>query len=316
MNILSTELERYISMRRGLGFTLTSQAPVLRKFVAFAESEGVDYVTTDLFLRWRAAYGSANNDTWSNRFVAVRIFAQWVQGIDPRNEIPPRGLIPRRASRPRPFIYTDEQVRAIVGAAAQLPSAYGLQGLTWSTLFGLIAVTGLRISEAVGMDNEDVDLGHGVLTVRRGKNGKSRIVVITGCTAAHLGAYQVERDRLIGQQPVPFFLTESGRRPSRSAAEYRFARLSQTIGLRAPQTDLRLGRGPRIHDLRHTFAVRTIINWYRNGLDPDREMYKLSAYLGHDKPADTYWYIEAVPELLALAAERATQSIDKKGGVR
>ena len=316
MNTLSTELERYLSVRRSLGYALASQAPVLRKFVAFAENEGADYVTTDLFLRWRAVCRSANNDTWSGRFGAVRIFAQWMQGINPRHEIPPRGLIPRRASRPRPFIYTDEQVRAIVGAAAQLPSAYGLRGLTWSTLFGLIAVTGLRISEAVGIDNEDVALEHGVLTIKRGKNGKSRIVVIADCTAARLGAYQVERDRLIGRQPVPFFLTESGSRPSRRAAEYHFARLSQTIGLRSPRTDHRHGRGPRIHDLRHTFAVRTIINWYRRGLDADREMYKLTAYLGHDKPADTYWYIEAVPELLALAAERATQSIDKKGGVR
>jgi len=243
----------------------------------------------------------------------VRLFATWLQGIDPRTEVPPSGLLSGRPRRSRPYIYTDAQIAAIVTEAARLPSAYGLRGWTCSTLFGLIAVSGLRVSEAIGLDDKDVDLEQAVLSVRRAKNGKSRMVPLSPCTVERLHAYRRERNRLLGAGHSAFFLFESGEGPSDCAARYNFARVCQRIGLREPQSFQRHGRGPRLHDLRHTLAVRTIMDWYRQGLDPDREMIKLSTFLGHTKPEHTYWYIEAVPELLQLASERATRSLAEGG---
>jgi integrase/recombinase XerD len=200
----------------------------------------------------------------------------------------------------------------IVKEAARLPSPNGIRALTFATLFGLIAVTGLRVGEAIALDNSDVDLENGVLTVRCGKSGKARIVPISETTAERLIAYAAERDRLLGRTPKPFFVSDTGNRPDDCSARYNFATVCQRIGLRAPQKFNKHGRGPRIHDLRHTFAARTMVNWYRSGKDPEREMIKLSTYLGHTEPAHTYWYIEAVPELLALASERVARALSQE----
>jgi integrase len=192
----------------------------------------------------------------------------------------------------------------IVAAARELPSVYGLRGYTCSTLFGLIAVTGLRISEALALDRDDLD--QGVLRVRRGKLGRERLLPLAPGVVAHLDAYLAERDRLIGHAAKPLFVTEKAARLTDCSARYNFAQACQRIGLRSHQRYQRHGRGPRIHDLRHTFAVRTMIKWYRTGKDPAREMIRLTTYLGHANPSHTYWYLEAVPELLDLAMARAT----------
>ncbi len=197
--------------------------------------------------------------------------------------------------------------------AARLPSSYGLRGWTCSTLFGLIAVTGLRVSEAIGLDDNDVDLNEAVLAIRRSKNGKCRFVPLAASAAQRMGAYRAARNRLLGRGPAAFFLLENGERPSDCCVRYNFALACQRIGLRERQVFQKHGRGPRIHDLRHSFAVRTIMDWYRRGLDPDREMLKLSTYLGHAQPEYTYWYIEAMPELLQLACERAERHLNKRG---
>jgi integrase len=292
-------------MRRRLGFEMSFVERVLRKFAEFADRERADHITVDLFLRWKEQYGSANIYTWGRRLSMVRIFAGWLQGFDPRTEVPPAGLITSRPRRTRPYIYTDDQIAAIVTEAGRLPSPYGLRAWTCSTLFGLIAATGLRVNEALGLDEEDVDLKEAVLTIRRAKNRKSRFAPISLCAAERLRAYRAERNRILGAGQVAFFLLENGERPTDCCARYNFALVCQQIGLRKPQRFCKHGRGPRIHDLRHTFAVRTIMDWYRRGLEPDREMLKLSTYLGHSKPELTYWYIEAIPELLHLASERA-----------
>ncbi|MCB2181242.1 MAG: tyrosine-type recombinase/integrase [Desulfobulbaceae bacterium] len=313
MTSLTTHLENYLNVRRNLGYDLSTAERVLRRFTCFVDDQGADHITVDMFLRWKEQFGSANNNTWSRRLGMVRLFAAWLQGIDPRNEVPPVGLISGKNHRPRPYIYTPEQIANIVSAAAKLPSPYGLRGKTCSTMFGLIAVTGLRVSEAIGLDEKDVDLDNAVLTVRCGKNGKFRFVPISSCAVDRLGVYRAERNRLLGTGRSPFFLHESGQRPGDCSVRYNFARISQFIGLRDRQVFHKHGRGPRIHDLRHTFAARTIIDWYKKGLDPDREMIKLSTYLGHSKPEYTYWYIEAVPELLRLASMRAERSITAGG---
>lgn len=309
MSSLTDRLEQYLAIRRSFGADLSFHERVMRRFTQFADAEATDYITTDLFLRWKEHFGSANNNTWSRRLGMVRGFANWLQGVYPRTEVPPASLICGKKWRSRPYIYTPDQIAAIVAEAARLPSSYGLRGWTCSTLFGLIAVTGLRVSEAIGLDEGDVDFDAAVLTVRRGKNGKSRFVPIAACTADRLRAYSAERDRILGTGSRAFFRFESGERPTDCGARYNFAQVSQRIGLREPQDFTRHGRGPRIHDLRHTFAVCTLMDWYRKGLDPERGMIKLSTYLGHTDPEHTYWYIEAVPELLQLAADRAERSI-------
>lgn len=309
MTTMAQRLDEYVTVRRTLGYDLAFAARVLRGFAEFADNERADHLTIDLFLRWKSSFGNASNNTWARRLGMVRGFAGWLQGQDEQTEVPPSGLITGKVRRSRPYIYSEAEVAAIVVRASQLPSPYGMRGWTCSTLFGLIAVTGLRIGEALGLDDEDVDLDEGVITVTRGKNGTARYVPIASSTVARLRAYRAERDRLLGASPGPFFLIEGGQRPTDCCARYNFAVVSQDLGLRARQRFCRHGRGPRVHDLRHTFAVRTIITWYRKGLDPDREMIKLSTYLGHCKPEHTYWYIEAVPELLQLASRRAERAL-------
>ena len=158
MTPLTVRLKHYIAVRRSLGYDLSFSERVLRRFTEFADSERADHITVDLFLRWKEHYGSANNYTWSRRLSMVRVFASWLQGFDPRTEVPPPGLISSKPRRTRPYIYSDDQIAAIVAEARRLPSSYGLRGWTCSTLFGLIAVTGLRVSEAIGLDDKDVDL--------------------------------------------------------------------------------------------------------------------------------------------------------------
>lgn len=308
MSKLSQELDRYLTIRRGLGFDLSTSARVLRKFIVFAEQQGVDHISTDLFLKWQKDFGKAHRQTWSARLTMVRLFAQWLHGLDPAHEVPPKGLIPYRLRRPKPYIYSGEEIKRIVETASELPSMSGIRGLTFSTLFGLIAATGLRISEALSLDNDDVDLDTAVLTVRRGKLGKARLLPIVESVTSRLKSYAVKRDQLVGSTPKSFFSTEEGNRVDDCGARYNFAIACQRIGLRPPQRFCRHGRGPRIHDLRHTFAARTMLEWYRTGKDAAREMIKLTTYLGHTSPTDTYWYIEAVPELLELASRRVTSA--------
>ena len=314
MTPLTLRLDQYLAIRRSFGHSLSTAERVLRRFAEFAAAEGADHVSVDLFLRWKEHFGSADNNTWSARLGMVRGFAGWLQNIDPRTEIPPSGLISGKLRRSRPYIYSAEQIVQIVASAARLPSSYGLRGWTYSTFFGLIAVSGLRINEAIQLDEEDVDLKEGVLLIKRGKNGKSRMVPISACATERLKAYRAERNRILGASPAPFFRLDRGLRPTDCASRYTFARICQGIGLRARESFNKHGHGPRIHDLRHTFAVRTILEWYRQGLDPDHEMFKLSTYLGHAKLEHTYWYIEAVPELLQLACQRAERSLAAEGG--
>jgi integrase/recombinase XerD len=305
---IAAQLDRYLSVRRSLGYDLRTAERILRRFVRFADREDALHVDTALFLRWNASLPNAGVSTRSARFCAVRLFAQWLSSFDPAHEVPPRGLLPYRYARQRPYIYSEAEIAAIIVAAKALPSIYGLRGLTCSTLFGLIAVTGLRISEALALNDDDLDAGNDVLRVRRGKLGRERLLPLEPTAMTQLDAYAAERDRLLGCAAPAFFVTEKGTRLTDCGARYNFAHACQRIGLRADQRYCRHGRGPRIHDLRHTFAVRTMIDWYRAGKDPAREMIRLTTYLGHTHPDNTFWYLEAVPELLDLAMARATAS--------
>jgi integrase/recombinase XerD len=305
MSTLRDALKDYLDTRRALGFQLRTQSVNLNNFVTFLEHEGVVHITVDLALRWATQPRGAASAYQGARLADVRRFAAWRKATDPETEVPSSGLLPCRFRRKTPFIYSDAQVQDLLAAARALPSAKGLRGLTYATLFGLISVTGMRMSEAVAVDRDDVDLEEGIVTIRRTKFGKTRMVPLHHSTCVALGGYASARDHLFRGTTTPaFFLSERGRRVTIWSTEYNFAWTSRYAGLRGPVEGHRHGHGPRIHDLRHRFAVKTLIGWYRAGLDAEREMPKLSAYLGHVHVADTYWYIEAVPELLRLATER------------
>ncbi|MBP6368850.1 MAG: tyrosine-type recombinase/integrase [Burkholderiales bacterium] len=307
MSELNRALDAYLRLRRSLGAELRGPEVTLRRFVEFLEAKGAAFVTTDLALRFATASETVAPATRAQRLGDIRRFAAFLSVSDPRTEIPPRRLLPERYRRCPPYIYSEQEIARIVGVAARLPSHVGLRGHTCATLFGLLASTGLRLGEAVGLDRDDVDLAAGILTVRRAKYGKSRLVPMHDTTTAALSEYGHARDRLVPRSASPaFFLSERGRRLLRSTAQYNFAVVSRIVGLRPPTTMNRHGRGPRIHDLRHALAVHVLIGWYREGRDVERELPRLSTYLGHVHIADTYWYISGVPELLELATERAS----------
>lgn len=305
MKSLSQRLDEYLTLRRSFGYDLSFCERVLRKFTSYADKNGHYHVTTDLFLVWKADYGRANNNTWACRLGMVRGFALWLAEHDDRTEVPPSELIVGHYTRSEPFIYSASQIAQLIAQAGRLPSAYGLRGLLWQTLFGVIAVTGMRVNEAIKLERQDVDISNAILTVRHTKNGQNRHLPIQPCTVERLTIYAAWRDRIIDSKSNRFFIKEDGSPAGDCGARYNFAQVSRNIGLRSPQKYNRHGRGPRIHDLRHSFAVHTILDWFREGRDIEREMYKLSTYLGHTEPKHTFWYIEAVPELMQLAAERA-----------
>lgn len=311
---LRDALQEYVAVRRALGTQLREPAVTLRHFVEFLEREGADSITTELAVRWAVQPERVQPATRARRLSMVRRFAAWLSASDPRTEIPPNGLIAARHRRPKPYIFTDCQVEELMAEAARLPSPAGLRALSHVTLIGLLATTGLRPGEALGLDGPHVDLTTGVLAIHQTKFGKSRFVPVGASTRTALTHYAQRRDELCSRRETSAFLvSEHGRRLVHSTARRTFARMCCAIGLRKAVGKRRIGRGPRLQDLRHTFATRRLLEWYRAGVNVQREMPTLTTYLGHVSVANTYWYIEAVPELLQLAAECPSRL---RGGAR
>jgi integrase len=309
MSALSEALNEYVAMRRNLGFVFRLPASLLRTFVAFVDEAGSAFITTELVRQWAVQPAEAQPSTWAGRLSIARRFAVWRRASDPRTEVAPADLVGQRYRRKPPRLYTEQDVVRLIQSATALPSAKKLRGRTYATLFGLLAVTGLRINEALHLDRSDVDFEEGVLLIRRTKFGKSRLVPIHLTTQQALRAYGEARDQIVPTPATPaFFVSERRTRITEWSTRYTFAVVSRTVGLRPPTCGGRHGHGPRIQDLRHRFAAQTLITWYRAGVDGERELPKLSTYLGHVHTADTYWYLEAIPELLQLAAERLAQT--------
>jgi integrase len=305
MNELRQALEEYLTTRRALGFELHQVGVALHRFVEFAEQEGAGVITCELAVRWARQPVATQAAWWARRLGIVRQFAQYRSAADPRTEIPPQGLIPNGYRRKPPYIYSDQEIQQLLQAARQLPSATGLHAATYTTLLGLLAVTGMRMGEAIHLDREDVDLSAGVLTLRRTKFGKSRLVPLHASAQKALTNYQALRDAIYPRAKSPSFLvSEHGNRLAETTVRCTFAELSRQTGLRGPGDR----RGPRLHDLRHRFAVRTLLNWYRGGVDVERQLPKLATYLGHTHVSHTYWYLSAVPELLHWASLRREQN--------
>jgi len=303
---LEQALNDYVSVRRSLGFRFQTPAILLRSFVVFLQAEGASHITRELALRWALQPAKVQPSTWTARLGMVRRFAICCSATEPLTEIPPADLLPHPYRRKPPHIFSDEEIERLLRKTQQLPSPKGLRAHTFTTLFGLLMVTGMRVSEALGLEKPDIDFDHGILHIRCGKFGKSRYVPIHPSTVEALKKYAQARDHLFPSPlTLAFFLSERGTRITNGMTEYTFAKLSQQIGLR-PQAKHH-GRGPRLHDMRHRFAVRTLIDWYRAGLDAERELPKLATYLGHVHVKNTYWYLEAVPELMQLTIARLIQ---------
>jgi integrase len=299
MSPLRRRLEEYLSVRRALGFKLEREGRVLPDFLTYLEERGTDVITTTMAMDWAMERSGASRDRASRRLSPVRIFARHIKAIDPRTEVPPSSLWPCRVHRGTPFLYSEEDIVRLVEAAGTLRPP--LRAATYTTLLGLLAITGMRVGEALRLDRQDVDDHQGLLVIRHSKFDKSREVPVHVTTARKLRAYACVRDKLCPQRKAPaFFLSTVGTRPIYNNILRTFHLLLRNTG----QPHLSGTCRPRIHDLRHTFAVRTLLHWYRAGLDVEALLPRLSTYLGHVCPASTYWYLSAAPELLALAAER------------
>ncbi len=297
MSTLLASLEQYLALRRSLGFKLSSQESRLRAFVAYAEERNQHHITAKLAVEW--AEQQCGPRTWSSRLSTVRSFSRHVALTDPKTEIVLSGIFqPQR--RRRPFIYSDEQVADLLSAMPRLhPGSF--RGVTYHYFFGLLASTGMRFSEAARLLREDADMDTGTLTIREAKFGKSRHIPLHRSTWDALRRYSDERDHLPTRRASRFFFTgDRGRGLNHANPHFSFIFWTREARLRgAFETE-----GPRIHDLRHTFAVRTLLDWYRNGENVDLRIPELSTYLGHGKVADTYWYLSAHPDLLEQAKLR------------
>ncbi len=308
MSLLRDRAEDYIATRRALGYKLGSQARVLFGFVSYLEDADATRVTIELAVTWATQPAEADPIWWSRRLSVARCFARYLQAFDPDTEIPPDHLLARGVSRAVPYPYSAADIAGLMEAARTLRSA--LQAATYETLFGLLAVTGMRVGEAIGLDRDDVELDEARLVVRLGKFGGSRVLPLHPTTVDALDAYVLRRDRLCPSPKGPsFFVSTVGTRLTYNTVRTIFARLADQAGLRPRSARCR----PRIHDLRHRFAVHTLLDWYRSDADVAARLPLLSTYMGHVKPASTYWYLEAAPELLALAAARLDQGT---GGTR
>ena len=301
MTKLGKALEEYLAVRRALGFRLDAPGRLLHQFIDFAEAERASFITRDLALRWATQSKQCHPAYWASRLSVVRRFAEYHSVIDPRTEIPPVGLLPHRLQKKSPYVYSDAEIEQLIAAAKRLRSPLELQGATYSTLFGLLAVTGMRVSEPLSLDREDVDLAEGILNIRQTKFGKSRLIPVHGSTRNVLVRYAARRDRTLPNLATSaFFVSEQGRRLSQSTVWRMFVKFSREIGLRSATSST----GPRIHDLRHRFSIHTLCRLYRAGEDVERHMTALATYLGHANPLNTYWYLSATPELLLLASKR------------
>lgn len=298
MSELRQALEDYLAIRRALGYKLRRAGLLLADFVAFQETHQTDTITIDAALAWATLPPHGSPAWWAHRLSAVRTFARHLHAIDPSHQVPPPGLLPTRNPRATPYLYSEADIAALMTTARDLRSP--LRAATFETLIGLLAVSGLRIGEALRLDRDDVDLIDGVLTIRLSKFGKSREVPIHPSTVDALATYARHRDQLCQPVDQAFFVSTTGRRLRYDTAHRGWLELVRRAGLLPRSATCR----PRPHALRHSFAVRTLIGWYQHDVDVQANMPTLSTYLGHVHPGSTYWYLSAAPELLHLVADR------------
>lgn len=297
MNYYSRHVIDYLQLRRAFGHKMRHTGYYLRAFVSYLETTGAQTITVENTLAW--AHSSEHPVVRAQRVTAVRGYARYLSTIDPRTEVPPVGLLPHPKHRRLPFIYSPGDIAALI-AEVQKTLLAPLQTATYETLIGLLVATGMRIGEVLRLERGDVNLAEGFLVVRASKFGKSREVPLHPTTVTALARYARKRDtHRLRHNSDTFFVYDSGKPMQylRVLTVFQDLLRSSGVGAEGQMT-------PHIHDLRHTFAVRTVANWYRNGENVEACLPRLSTYLGHLDPCGTYWYLSAAPELLSLAAKR------------
>jgi len=308
------QVKEYLRLRRSLGFELQSQGEMLLSFAKYLDRSGHrGPLTTEVALRWTNLPKNASLAYRAKRLSAVRCFARYLTARDGRTEVPDQRLVSKVYLRQRPHLYSQSELEQLLAATGRLWPSYPLKWLVYRTLFGLLACTGLRVSEALKLNAADVDLDHGVLRIEKTKFKKSRLVPLHATATRALRRYVQARYR---QQTVgddsPLFISSRGKRLSYHSVCRVFIQLRDVLGWKKGNGELPL---PRIHDLRHTFACRRLLSWYRQGKDVHNLVTALSTYLGHGKVSDTYWYLTATPELLAIAGGRFERfARGEKGG--
>ena len=301
---LEVALADYLRIRRALGYKLEREAGLLPGFIDFLGASGAVTVSTELAVAWARLPVRAHPVWWGQRLALVRGFARYLQTLDPATEVPPADVLPVHARRATPFLYSETEVSSLIKAANRLRAP--LMASTYATVIGLLAVTGMRVGEVIRLDRPDVDLTDGFLTVRNSKFGKSREIPLHATTTEALQRHAELRRRWIPRSGMAsFFVSTAGTRLFYSNVQDVFSRLTRSAGLHPRSASCR----PRLHDLRHSFAVNTLLGWYRDGVDVQQRLPLLSTYLGHVDPNSTYWYLSASPELFAIAAERLDSAL-------
>jgi integrase/recombinase XerD len=302
MRTLTEDGRAYVAMRRHLGFKLMRADTQMRQLLAFLRARKARWITTKLAVEFATRDRGSGPKSSKTRWALVRGFARYRAGVDPRTEIPPADLLASSSRRAKPYLYSDEEVRRLLQAALDRSSIVSLQPSTYYCILGLLAVTGMRVSEVLNLRCDHIDWTRRILTVHETKFGKTRLVPLHTSTVTVLADYERRRRKYLAKYnygPVPFFFVSRwGRRVNSTSLDRMFWELSETTGLRGQYG----GHGPRLHDLRHRFAVETLLRWYRGGRDVDRNMYVLSTYLGHAEPSRTYWYLSCTPELMGEAS--------------
>lgn len=303
MSALHEAVDDYIAVRRCLGFKLVAYPWMLHDFVDYLEAHGESKITTQLALEWAQRPGAGSHLSYlGKRLCVVRGFARHLRAFDPATEVPAAYLMGWQSCRATPYIYSEADIQAVMSAAGSLKPES--RAFTYETLVGLLFVTGARVGEMIRLDRDDIDWDDAVVVIRYSKFGKSRELPLHPSTVDSLVRYAEVRDRVCPQpETSSFFVNTLGRRLAYETVQQVFNKLTDAAGLRARSDNCR----PRIHDIRHSLACTTLIDWYRSGVDVQAQLPVLSAWLGHAKPENSYWYLSAVPELLALAAERRQQ---------
>lgn len=303
MTDFASAAAEYLATRRAMGYKF-DHGPLVGQFATYLEEVGAEHLTIAHALSWAKQPAAATPAWCAARLGTARGFARYLSAFDPATEVPPRGLLPAPSHRAVPYIYSEEDVARVRAAAGRLRPEHRAD--TYQTLIALVAVTGMRAGEPVHLDCDDVDFDEGLVTIRNTKFGKSRQLPLHPSTMEALAAYAERRDQRRQRAKSPSFFTSStGTRLLRANVSGTFAGLVREAGLRSANRS----RPPRLHDLRHSFAVKTIISWYRRGLDVEQRLPLLSTWLGHSSPRDTYWYLSAVPELLELVVDRVEAGV-------
>jgi integrase len=307
MSAMGEHVEEYLRARRALGVKLERAGRLLPQLAAYLETAGAKTITCELAIAWAQLPARAHPQHWAARLSIARGFATYMQTIDPATEIPPAGVFAVRYQRPIPYLWSRQDIVRLLAAARELQPA--LKAASYEALFGLLAVTGMRLGEALALEPDDLDLQSGVITIRRetAKLERARLVPLHPTTVQALERYADKRARLCPRpRSDTFFLSAVGSRLDRSAVAKTLRALTATLGLRTDTVH------PTAHQLRHSFAVSTLLDWHRSGIAIDQRIAVLSTYLGHVSPAETYWYLTATPELMDSAAQRLQQHLGRR----